>query len=57
MKYSKDEVALLDEFAKVAMQSILRDEDTYKRNTSEAVAHWAYLYAEAMMNARQGFIK
>ena len=54
MKYSKDELVLLDEFAKVALQSVLRHDDTYLSNTPEAVAFWSYQYAEAMLSARKG---
>lgn len=57
MKYSKAELALLDEFAKTALQSILRHECTYLNNTSEAVAHWAYQYAESMIEARRDLIE
>jgi hypothetical protein len=57
MNYSKEELKLLDEFAKAALQSCLRHESTHLNNTSEAVAFWSYQYAAAMIDARKGFVE
>ena len=57
MKYSKEEVKLLDDFAKAALMSILRHESTYTNNTSDFVAHWSYEYAQAMLETRMAIVE
>lgn len=50
-EYLKHE-ALRDEFAKAALQALLRDDFYLTKLTRETVAEEAYLYADAMMKAR-----